>query len=186
MRYPTYTSAAFGRYLVQLLYWFLCKRLPRDEGFERKGRLNRHTRYRPATTTRNTDWRCGRVARCFEKGSVESTHKVPTHCFAKRSAHNESSVLHSGAWSAACCTFVAMFRESGATLRNCVLTVVHTTVSSRPLCAPPRAPPPPLRHFRAQRTAFAHGIDRVRSGAFLHGARGHSCISVTRHPQSLS
>ena len=60
------------------------------------------------------------------------------------------------------------------------------TVLSRPLCAPPRAPPPPLRHFRAQRTAFAHGIDRVRSGAFLHGARGHSCISVTRHPQSLS
>jgi len=27
------------------------------------GQLNRHTRYRPATTTRNTDWRCGRVAR---------------------------------------------------------------------------------------------------------------------------
>ena len=26
---------------MQLLYWFLCKRLPRDEGFERKGRLNR-------------------------------------------------------------------------------------------------------------------------------------------------
>ena len=29
----------------------------------RKGQLNRHTRYRPATTTRNTDWRCGRAAR---------------------------------------------------------------------------------------------------------------------------
>ena len=32
----------------------------------RKGQLNRHTRYRPATTK-------------LEKGSVESTHKVPTN-----------------------------------------------------------------------------------------------------------
>ncbi len=31
---------------------------------------------------------------------------------------------------------------------------------------------------RAHRAAFAHGIDRDRSGAFLHVPRGHSCISV--------
>ena len=33
------------------------------EKFEKGSVENRHTRYRPATTTRNTDWRCGRAAR---------------------------------------------------------------------------------------------------------------------------
>jgi hypothetical protein len=38
---------------------------------------------------------------------------------------------------------------------------------------------------RAHRTAFAHGIDRDRSGAFLHVPRGHSCISVGSRHASL-
>jgi hypothetical protein len=32
------------------------------------------------------------------------------------------------------------------------------------------------------RTPFAHGIDRIRSGAFFHGARGHFCISGNTRP----
>ena len=48
--------------------------------FERKGQLNRHTRYRPATTTRNT-------ATHIAKGSVESTHKVPTSHYHTKHCH---------------------------------------------------------------------------------------------------
>ena len=39
--------------------------------------MNRHTRYRPATTTRNTATQWSRRS-FIAKGSVESTHKVPT------------------------------------------------------------------------------------------------------------
>ena len=54
--------------------------------FLRKGQMNRHTRYRPATTTRNTG--------LFAKGSVESTHKVPTsHYHAKHRTDGRCHLL---------------------------------------------------------------------------------------------
>ena len=45
--------------------------------FLRKGQLNRHTRYRPATTT----------FIFLETGSVESTHKVPTSHYRTKHCH---------------------------------------------------------------------------------------------------
>ena len=39
--------------------------------------------------------------------------------------------------------------------------------------------------FRAQRTAFAHGIERVRSGAFLHGAP-RALLHLRHSPPSVS
>ena len=113
---------------------------------------------------------------------------MSSKCVSKRSARNAGSVL----------------RGSGARARSsCVETSLLCAVSARKLrLLRPRAPMArrsraqaliALRArggarsvaFRAQRTAFAHGIERVRSGAFLHGAP-RALLHLRHSPPSVS
>ena len=57
--------------VVPVLYRYNCQM---EERVLKKGQLNRHTRYRPATTTRNTATQ-RTSCHCFAKGSVECLNR---------------------------------------------------------------------------------------------------------------